>query len=261
MKFNETTKWIIATSIALIGVIAAILTYINDLQIKHDANHTEGDQSQIINYNDERNGNSNVTLIGNQENNNYINNLEESIISNEADVLITGGIAERSAECIESVDGAEIINLNKDSLNYGSNWLPQALNAPELYPCYDINFLNRGRYSLDIRNVYVEVTQYYSPNEYKVIEHAGGADSRDIIYWDCEIEPKTGHYIAILSDENPDKKYFQVKSAESGVFYIRMFPSTEGIYYVKVIFEYQYNGQTLQSESETRCFVYEEFEY
>lgn len=132
-------------------------------------------------------------------------------------------------------------------------------------PIYDFHLLNENGVTIDIQNIFIEVTDYKDFSEFILENPAGGADLLDIIYWQCNISPEKRRYHVALTgtDENNTEdlsgtQYVSIKASDSGEFYLKIFPDTPGLYEAKIIVEYtSYEGKTEEITSDNIKFIYD----
>lgn len=115
----------------------------------------------------------------------------------------------------------------------------------EYLPIIRLSLTNRNDFTINIKEITVEVLKYRSPDEFTVESPTGGADERSIQQWRCNISTEEQEYVAVYmgsGDEENDAtgRYVSIAAGDSGEFNVVICADTPGLYSIKVNVNYTF---------------------
>lgn len=240
--WKNVTKIIVATISAIALIVVALIQLKGKLVKDADEEKNKNIQNDSsIFINGENKGNITFT-------NNEGQKEEEKSVKKEEHVTIAGKM-NRYVTWGE-VDGEEI------------NMYPDKERG---FPICDFDITNENDIVITIKDVFVEVTDYKSFDEFIVKYPVGGASMVKMIFWSCDISPEKDRYRAILlgDDENNEEDLSGIECAkiedfDSGQFKIKIFPDTPGLYVTNIIVQYtSYDGEIKEIMLPNMKFIYD----
>lgn len=128
----------------------------------------------------------------------------------------------------------------------------------------EISATNQNNVTVNIKNIIVEVMDYKGLNEIKIKGPTGGANEKEIFFWDCEITPEKDEYYSkyIGTDESSLEdisrtKYVEMQPDDSGEFVVKIRPDKPGLYEVKATIEYAYKNTIERKETKCGKFIFD----
>lgn len=237
-KRNGTVEIIVATITAVSVIIAAFV------QSRTEAGK-DSDESKKMEIQDNSGvivseHNSGTVIINDREDEKKREKEEHVTITGEMNKYVTWG----------EVDGEEI------------NMYPDKERG---FPVCDFDITNENDIAITIKDVFVEVTDYKSFDEFIVKYPAGGASMVKMIFWSCDISPEKDRYQAILlgDDQNNEEdlsgiECAKIEDSDSGQFKIKIFPDTPGLYATNIIVKYaSYDGEIKEITLSNMKFIYD----
>ncbi len=115
----------------------------------------------------------------------------------------------------------------------------------EYSPIVRLSLTNRNDFTINIKEITVEVLKYRSPDEFTVESPTGGADERSIQQWKCDISTAEQEYVAIYmgsGNEGNDVtgSYVSIAAGDTGEFNVVICADTLGLYSIKVNVNYTF---------------------
>lgn len=238
-KRNRKTKIIVATITAVSVIIAAFIQSRRDPgEDADESKNTEIQNGSGVIVSGENNGT--ITVTNENENDKRREKEEHVTITGKMNKYVTWG----------EVDGEEI------------NMYPDKERG---FPICDFDITNENDIAITIKDVFVEVTDYKSFDEFIVKYPVGGASMVKLIFWSCDISPEKDRYRAILlgDDQNNEDdlsgiECAKIEDSDSGQFKIKIFPDTPGLYATNIIVEYaSYDGEIKEITLPNMKFIYD----
>lgn len=131
----------------------------------------------------------------------------------------------------------------------------------EYVPTVRLSVTNRNDFTIDIKEITVEVLNYKSPDEFTIESPAGGADERPVQQWRCDIsnveQEYPAKYIGTVNAENSDtdKNYVCVEAGDTGEFNVAMCSDIAGLYSVEVNIKYNFKGEVKTETTDEMKFI------
>lgn len=132
----------------------------------------------------------------------------------------------------------------------------------EHVPTVRLSVTNRNDFSIDIKEITVQVLDYKSLDEFAIISSAGGEDERPVQQWKCDISNAEQEYLATYigttddTDGDADKRYVcGVATGDTGEFNVAICSDIAGLYSVEVNLKYNFRGKTKTETTDEMQFI------